>query len=366
MSCRRLLPVVLTAALPVVLTAAFSFAAQADVVIVDDDHRPGAGSGTEGNPGPADIAISEGGAVRPECQPHEHCQSHEVNTAWTSVTDMTHAADDFTPTGSSISEICWYGIYAGNDPGTDDFTVTYYLDDNGIPGAVHATHNIASPSTRVRTGEEFATAEWTSQVYEYSDTHPAVAVVPGDCYWISLTNTATPDWLWLSAEDGASAGEKEDPPREGNARLMVDETPADDWTDAGIGAGKDLSFCLGMGITAPACGFLTPYDTGYHELVNFDPNHTGDFSSTNLGWDSGDLQAGPGVDDQRRCAQPLGMPTVPDEKPSWSIQQLAIEGFEPGGVTNEFINFEIFTRTALDVAPTPDDMIWAARGAPFD
>ncbi|MHC4970578.1 MAG: hypothetical protein ACYTF4_18450, partial [Planctomycetota bacterium] len=41
-------------------------------------------------------------------------------------------------------------------------------------------------------------------------------------------------------------------------------------------------------------------------------------------------------------------------------------GFDPGGVTNEFINFEIFTRTALDVAPTPDDMIWAARGVPFD
>ena len=318
----------------------------------------------------ADLAISEGCAVRPECQPDDQCQRHEVNLAYNAVTDATHPADDFTlDAGGAVTDICWYGIYAGNNAAAvDAFTITYYDNDGGIPGAVVASYNVGNSPSRTETGEDFQTADWTSLVYEFAVTHAATPVLDaGACYWVSIHNAAADvDWLWLASEDGDSAGEKDDPPREGNARLLVDDTPADDWTNAGIGAGNDFSFCIGHVMTVPACGFETPYDTGYHEVVQFDANDTGQFASTNLGWSSGDLTAGPGTDDQRRCAQPLLAPPVTGGLPSWSIEQLAIEGFDPGGVTTEFMNMEIFTRTALDVQPTPDDLIWAAYEVPFD
>ncbi len=214
--------------------------------------------------------------------------------------------------------------------------------------------------------------DWTSDVYEYSESHPAVSVTAGGCYWVSITNASSPLWGWLAAEDGpwvsVDGVEEQDPPREGNGRYAADNTPADDWTNGGWGLSKDRSFCLGIELTVPACDFLTPYDTGPHWWVAYDPQHGGNLTKFQLGWASGDLVAGPGVDDQRRSAQPLALPTVPDGKPSWRIQQIIVEGFEPaaGSPTNDFLNFEILTRTALDVPPTPDDLIAGFYEVSFD
>ena len=91
-------------------------------------------------------------------------------------------------------------------------------------------------------------------------------------------------------------------------------------------------------------------DTGPHQtwLVNG--------AASILGWISGDLTGGAGVDDQRRCVQAFTLPVLPaGPSTSWGIEHLLLEGFDVAGNVKEFINFEIFTRTALDVAPGPAD-----------
>jgi cysteine-rich repeat protein len=319
----------------------------------------------------AEIAISEGCAVRPECQDDIFCQLHESIFAAGSDTGTTHLADDFTPAVSgNITDICWYGLYAANSPGSDNFTVTYHQNDNGLPGAVIQTFSVGAPA-RQSTGEVFETADWTSFVYEYSATHAALPVVAGECYWISITNSSSQPWDWMVAENGFwtdvfGFGQEEDGPAAGNGRYVADQTPLDDWSDALIGISNDLSFCLGIELTVPGCDFLKPYDTGPMWWVSFDATDSGNFGTTRLGWSSGDLAGGPGTDDQRRCAQPFTLPVVPDGLPSWKIEQIIIEGFEPEGQTNEFLNFEIFSRTALDVPPTPDDLLAAFYEVPFD
>ena len=86
-------------------------------------------------------------------------------------------------------------------------------------------------------------------------------------------------------------------------------------------------------------------ETGPHEFVLLNG------TDTHLGWISGDVAGGPDDDDQRRTAQAFTLPAIPvGPSLSWRIEHLLLEGFDPlAGDTNEFINFEIFTRTALDV-----------------
>lgn len=41
---------------------------------------------------------------------------------------------------STVTNVCWWGVYDGCDtnPPPDDFTIVYYDDDGGLPGAVRA------------------------------------------------------------------------------------------------------------------------------------------------------------------------------------------------------------------------------------
>ncbi len=120
-------------------------------------------------------------------------------------------ADNFTPeTSGTVSQVCWWGIYVdfaeggidcGPGPG-DDFTITYFANDNGIPGAQHAGPFNLTDVQRLPTGR--FVLGFTE--YSYSASHTAVTVEQNDCYWIEIVNNTaeTCFWLWNTAPPGDS------------------------------------------------------------------------------------------------------------------------------------------------------------------
>jgi hypothetical protein len=327
------------------------------------------------------IAFDQGCAILPLCDEEANCQIYNDELALNSTSrpdpavDMFYCADDFTPSeNGSITSPCWQGVYSGVAL-NDSFRVRYYEDADGFPGAVIGDF---SQSAGTLTG---LTRDWTglqilsdppADIYQYTADHAAVPVEAGTCYWIEISNDIAPDdfWYWQAAEDGAMADDIDNPlPREGNGRCMQDGVgddvnPPDGYEFTDIRAGDDLSFCIGVPLAEPACDFYTMFDTGPHEPVLFNG------SGSNLGWSSGNLDPPqpPGCDGQRRCVQAFTMPPLPAAAlaTEWTIEQLGIEGFDPGGVTNEFINYEIFTRTSLEVPPVPADSVLTIEEVPFD
>ncbi len=122
-------------------------------------------------------------------------------------------ADDFIPLASGIEMVCWWGLYLDLNPdevppapecdiGDDLFTISYYTDNNGCPGTLHAqyTEKGTPTLTVVKT-----TAGWrapntaNSLVYEYEGRHASLAVTIGDCYWLEIVNDTGPSscaWFW--------------------------------------------------------------------------------------------------------------------------------------------------------------------------
>ncbi|UCC29087.1 MAG: hypothetical protein JSU86_12895, partial [Phycisphaerales bacterium] len=172
---------------------------------------------------------------------------HMPDVSWVLTSDLAtpwQAADDFVPLGTEITEVCWWGVYL--DPNTstdcvpdsgDDFTITFYQNAAGLPGAV-----LSSQSVTVSKALAGDFTSWTD--YEYTALLPTpVSVTPGTCYWIEIANNTpgTPvdcHWWW----DEGSAG-----------------------NDYGIGGVKaygpedyffdfDLAFCVDTTIQATDCG----------------------------------------------------------------------------------------------------------------
>ena len=196
-----------------------------------------------------------------------------------------------------------------------------------------------------------------------------IPVVPETCYWLEIVNNIgnVGNWFWEWARIGPNQADPTAGPRQGNGRCLVDgvgdgvlEPDGYDFFNDTV-AGNDLAFCIGLELAPEACGFGDHgTDTGPHEVLSFNG------TATHLGWFSGDLDAGASVDDQRRTAQPFTLPPTPaGTNLAWSIEQVLLEGFDPGNV-NEFINFEIFNRTALDVAPTDVDSVILIENVEFD
>ncbi len=299
----------------------------------------------------ANAALTAGCATLPPCQPEANCQLFDTINALNSTGEGAFfSADDFTPADNGdISEICWYGAYLPDppDPLLDDFTVRYYDDVDGLPGNVIAEFSEAANTLTVAPREDSGGDIVGFPLFVYSAVHAAVSVQAGVCYWIEISNPndGSAGWFWDWAPLGA-----------GNRRMVQDATPEDPYSQGDLqGSGRDLAFCIGMPVDVP-CGIEVVFDTGPHRTVLFNG------APTHLGWSSGNLDNGP--DSQRRTVQAFTLPALPPGPSQWNINQVEVEAFDPGTLI-EFLTVEIFTRTALDVAPGPGESL-ATRTQAFN
>lgn len=167
------------------------------------------------------------------------------------VSDRTRplgAADNFVPVADgNITSAKWWGLYVDLGAGAacvdgavpDDFQITYYTSgsDGGpaFPGQIIAGPFSVGGANKVNSG-----FGGFGGFYEYSASHPPVAVQAGFCYWIEITNTSDTvcEWLWVVAPpgDGASA--------QGAPNAFVSGDTNNDF---------DLGFCLDIEINADGC-----------------------------------------------------------------------------------------------------------------
>ncbi len=304
-------------------------------------------------------AIDAGCAVAGPCQDAVNCQVYGDLSGYNSTTSAFLAADDFTVAASGpVTTICWEGAYADGEV-TDSFRVRYFADDEGLPGMLLATFSQAAATlqgfSRTATGRVVQGTKLG--IFRYTATHAPVAVTAGSCYWIEISNNLAPGatWFWSWAEEGRNQSQPDETlPREGNGRMLLDGTPPDGYDTSDRLADADMAFCLGRVLAATACGFETLFDTGPHESVlsNGLPAH--------LGWSSGNLDNGANA--HRRAAQPFWLPHSADE---WEIEQIGVEGFVPVGAVTDFVNIEIWTRSALDAPPVPGTSVAQLFNVPF-
>ena len=164
-------------------------------------------------------------------------------------------ADDFNiDEVQAIDTVCWWGLYVNfvggaSDcgPGAvpDNFSITYYTDAGGCPGAVFAGPFKVVPA-KIGTGRLVA---GIIQSYSFEAKHPPVAFGPG-CYWIQILNDTTDPaggvqdcfWLWQSAPPGNAQGAQ----NVAAAAQVVVYTCPPDRTD------YDLAWCLGFDNVIPA------------------------------------------------------------------------------------------------------------------
>ena len=319
-------------------------------------------------------------------KPVANCQVYTAENAYTSTgdpgpaADLFHTADDFTVAESGeITSLCFQGAYAiAAVP--DSFIVKVYDDVDGFPGSVIGMASELGGTLTINSRDDTNLEIIAGiPVWQYTSTidlggGAGIAVVAGNCYWLEIVNNIgdVETWFWEWAHLGPTQdnplGLDEEgfpAPRQGNGRSLqdgvgdgIEEPDGYDFLDTITS--HDLAFCINLQLEAEACGFGDKgTDTGPHELVLFN------LADSHLGWSSGDLGSGPPIDTHRRTAQAFTLPPIPaGPNLAWSIEQILLEGFDPGNI-NEFLNFEIFTRTAMDVAPTGDDTVILIEEVPF-
>ncbi len=214
-------------------------------------------------------------------------QKHGTDDVVAAISDTNtgynaRVADNFTAaTTDSITEACWWGLYADLGPPTvgdcgpgtgDAFTITYYLNTPGspnVPGAIHAGPFAVVPA-KALTGEIVPSAIGPIREYQFTAAHPPVAVQQGASYWVEILNhtTGSCGWLWSTGP--------------GNA-LAHQAIPAGNSYSAKTAVDFDLAWCLS--IPAPPC----PWDLNHDGLVGINdllillpawgnnPGHPADF-----------------------------------------------------------------------------------------
>jgi hypothetical protein len=147
-------------------------------------------------------------------QPDTNCQAISTENASTSTIDSWDVADNFAVTETTdINAVCWYGVYGAVEPLSDDFTVTYYLCTDGVPGAQIAQYNQTGAPPLLIVQPRSDTNRETdagSQIWEYQATHPNVTVDPGQMYFIEIVNNLTGEgevWRWSWSDDSAGTGD---------------------------------------------------------------------------------------------------------------------------------------------------------------
>jgi subtilisin-like proprotein convertase family protein len=180
----------------------------------------------------------------PCTEPAANCQAGDLSDALSSLAGTFEAADDFNSPGvGSITSICWWGTYLSGVPGADNFTVTYYADAGGLPGAIiggpfsGAGLTVTGP---VDTGSLIA---GVVPEFEYTGTHAAVPVTAG-CFWVSVKNAIVGDnWFW---EIGVGNGRAMQDGQTGGVGEPINGFDASDVVQT------DLKWCLNIAVGDPS------------------------------------------------------------------------------------------------------------------
>lgn len=163
------------------------------------------------------------------CNDPSRCQLADPNPpttiAVTSDLDPTfnfRVADNFCTTETGvITEVCWVGEYIDTSGPTtvdcgpttadgfvlplDDFTITYYVDNDGCPGSVK--FSMTSPAIFSQSGgtlmnvtrQDTGISVGSGRDILFTATHAPVPVTAGECCWIEIVNNTAEDncrWLW--------------------------------------------------------------------------------------------------------------------------------------------------------------------------
>jgi hypothetical protein len=145
-----------------------------------------------------------------DCASTTNCQSSDIQNASQSNGVTFTGADNFVlASGGTVTSLCWRGAYfSGTDcgPGPDNYTVTYYADAGGLPGAMIAQFRQAdgtlTVSPPVPTGNIIA---GIATEYEGVGTHAPITLSPGVCYWVEIINPGPISpclWFWTWSADG--------------------------------------------------------------------------------------------------------------------------------------------------------------------
>lgn len=108
------------------------------------------------------------------------------------------AADFFTlGSNTSIGTVEFWGTNTGGQPLTDSFTINFYADDNGLPGALLSTELVGAVDV-VTTGEVIA-GVFPEYLYTAELAVPMDATA-GTGYLLSIVNDSnaspTDSWFW--------------------------------------------------------------------------------------------------------------------------------------------------------------------------
>jgi PEP-CTERM motif-containing protein len=117
----------------------------------------------------------------------------------TSTYSISIAADDFTlSTSSTISGVNWWGWCGSSGGGpnsscpTGDFTLYFYNDSSGTPGTVIQSYSVGNAN---QTATSNIPAGY--QEYSYSATISPDLVLAAGTYWLGISNTTDPSYLWM-------------------------------------------------------------------------------------------------------------------------------------------------------------------------
>jgi hypothetical protein len=184
----------------------------------------------------------------PPCtEPSLNCQAGDGANAYNSTTGQFATADDFAVASSgNINNLCWNGTYIGNAGGADDFTVTYFRNVGGLPGALIASFSQSGGSLTV-------TSQANGPVHTYSAPHANVAVDAGSCYFVQIVNTlGGGSWYWEQSLAGNHYALQNGAPLPVDMSLCVNLALTDDHTCNTLGR-----CCMADGscqvLNAPGC-----------------------------------------------------------------------------------------------------------------
>ncbi|MGB2986798.1 MAG: hypothetical protein WBE26_13075, partial [Phycisphaerae bacterium] len=186
-------------------------------------------------------------------------------------------ADDFIAKSGALNAVCVWGSYLDSRKGSpyyycvdddtwsgvDEFMVTVYADDGGMPGALVGQRMITNTVRGIVELSDFETG-WTGEyahggklwAYQLAFT-PPIVLVADDCYWLEVANNtpaeegAPPNWCewnWLQLIPGSE-----------NDYSYSGGYDLDNIGAGGIYAPEgarhvDLGFCVDCGMDAGGCG----------------------------------------------------------------------------------------------------------------
>lgn len=113
-------------------------------------------------------------------------------------------AEDFrlNAGASTITDVNWWGVYATDTPGTDNFTIRIFADVSGAPEIDPLNEFAVGAVNRVDTGVDF--------VFAYSVDIAPLTLAANTTYWLSIVNDTTvvdiDDWGWATNDFGIFRG----------------------------------------------------------------------------------------------------------------------------------------------------------------